>query len=160
MAGIDVKIKYRAAPSDTTIFVLISMAGVPEWTIRVDLVMPVASLEAAGGKELVEQHVVSAVNNHISRSLGLETKFNVKKVEGEKMAQPLRSVEVIIRGPHDTGRSTLASFLKMFLEEHQYSHVTVIDTPPLPAEQKDNFHNRMMRNRERPVVIKIETIEG
>lgn len=71
---------------------------------------------------------------------------------------PLRTVEVIIRGPHDTGRTTLASLIRNFLEENGYRDVQVQDTPPLPIEQKASFWDRFQRNRERPYRIKVELV--
>jgi hypothetical protein len=47
----------------------------------------------------------------------------------------------------------------MFLEENGFRRVTVKDTEPLPAEEKDRFMNRFMRNRERPVHIIVELEE-
>lgn len=71
----------------------------------------------------------------------------------------LDGLTVIIKGKHDTGKSTLANLLKMYLEENGYKHVTVQDLPPLPQEQKAAFYDRFSRNRDlRPVTIKVELI--
>ena len=67
----------------------------------------------------------------------------------------LEPVEVIILGPHNTGRTTLASLIKMFLEENGYRDVKIVDTEPLPADQKPSFWDRFQKNRERPVIIKV-----
>lgn len=76
------------------------------------------------------------------------------------MASPLKPVKVIIRGPHDSGRTTLASLLKNFFEENDYKHVTFKDTEPLPHEQKPSFPERFDRNRERrPIEVVVELEE-
>jgi Flp pilus assembly CpaF family ATPase len=76
------------------------------------------------------------------------------------MSMPnLEPLKIIVRGKHDTGRTTVASLIKMFLEENGFRRVTVKDTEPLPAEEKDRFMNRFMRNRERPVHIIVELEE-
>jgi hypothetical protein len=72
----------------------------------------------------------------------------------------LPPVTVTIRGPHNSGRTTLASLFKLFLEENGYQHVTVTDTPPLSVDDKPAFMERFTRNRDlRPVVINVETQE-
>lgn len=71
----------------------------------------------------------------------------------------LEPLEIVVRGKHDTGRTTVASLIKMFLEENGFRRVTVKDTEPLPSEEKDKFMNRFMRNRERPVHIIVELEE-
>ncbi len=69
-------------------------------------------------------------------------------------------VTVTIKGPHNSGRTTLASLIKMMLEENSYKDVVLIDTPPLSADEKDRFPERFDRNRAlRPVRISVETIE-
>jgi Flp pilus assembly CpaF family ATPase len=69
----------------------------------------------------------------------------------------LAPVKIVIRGPHDSGRTTLASVLRNFLEENGYKHVSVKDTEPLSAEQKAPFWERFTRNRDsRPVEISVE----
>lgn len=71
----------------------------------------------------------------------------------------LEPVEVIIRGKHNVGKTTLAHIIKMCLEENEYRDVKVSDVPALPAEQKETFSERFNRNRElRPVHIKVEVI--
>ena len=70
---------------------------------------------------------------------------------------PFDPVTVIIRGKHDSGRTTLASLLKSFLEENGYRNVTVEDTEPLPRDEKPEFMDRFNRTRDlRPVKIRIE----
>jgi Flp pilus assembly CpaF family ATPase len=68
----------------------------------------------------------------------------------------LEPLKIIVRGKHDTGKTTVASLIKMFLEENDFRHIVVRDLPPLPAEQKDKFMSRFMRNRDRPIHITVE----
>lgn len=72
----------------------------------------------------------------------------------------LSPLMITVRGKHDTGRTTAASFIKMFLEENGYSKVVVRDVAPLPQDQKDDFTRRFERNRGRPVIIRVETEDG
>ena len=65
-------------------------------------------------------------------------------------------VEIIIRAPHNTGRTTLARFIEEKLKNEGYLDVTLKDTEPLPEDQKERFPNRMFKNMEKPVVIKVE----
>ncbi len=69
----------------------------------------------------------------------------------------MKPVQIIIRGEHDTGRTTLASFIKMTLEENGYRNVRTTDTEPLPHDRKAPWFERFMRNRERPIHIIVET---
>ncbi len=69
------------------------------------------------------------------------------------------SVTIIVRGKHDTGRTTIASLFRMFLEENGYRDVTVADTEPLSHERKADFTERFKRNRSQPVKILVETVE-
>lgn len=72
----------------------------------------------------------------------------------------LSPVTVIIRGPHDSGKTTLANLIKLFLEESGYRHVRAQDIEPLPYEQKAPFSDRFSRNRDlRPVLVKVELEE-
>lgn len=71
----------------------------------------------------------------------------------------LEPVTITISGPHDTGRTTLAVLFKNFLEESGYRHAQLKDTEPLDRDQKSPFPARWARNRERPVIIQVETIE-
>lgn len=69
----------------------------------------------------------------------------------------LSPVTIIIRGPHDSGRTTLAHVIENFLEENGYRHVLVKDTEPLPQEAKASFWERFTRNRDlRPINIVVE----
>jgi Flp pilus assembly CpaF family ATPase len=69
----------------------------------------------------------------------------------------LEPVTIIIRGKHDTGKTTLANLIKLWLEENDYRHITLQDVEPLPFEKKAPFHARFERNRAlRPVVIRVE----
>lgn len=102
-----------------------------------------------------------AVFEHITR-LGarpLRTSFGVEK--SEEPMKTLDPVTIIIRGKHDTGKTTLARLLEQFLQEHDYRHMAVTDLPPLPHDQKDRFSNRFERNRSlRPVIIRVELEEA
>jgi len=73
------------------------------------------------------------------------------------MPPPFTPVLVTISGEHDTGRTTMASLFKMFLEENGYRNVKIEDTEPLPQDQKDKFMARWERNRERPITIRVVT---
>jgi len=68
----------------------------------------------------------------------------------------LRPLTIVVRGSHDTGKTTVANLVKMFLEENGFQDVRVSDLPPLPQEQKPDFMSRFMRNRGRPVRIVVE----
>ena len=71
-------------------------------------------------------------------------------------APTLPTVTITIEGEHDSGKTTLANLIKMMLEENDYAHVSVVDTPPLPEVEKDRFPNRFDRNRAlRPVAIRV-----
>lgn len=70
-------------------------------------------------------------------------------------------VEVVIRGPHDSGKTTLANLIKMWLEENGYRDIEVCDLEPLSQDQKPAFMDRFTRNRDlRPVVIRAELKES
>jgi Flp pilus assembly CpaF family ATPase len=71
----------------------------------------------------------------------------------------LESLTVIIRGKHDTGKTTLANFLKMLLQENGYQDITIKDAKSLPHDKKDDFIARFARNRTRPVEISVELVE-
>lgn len=77
------------------------------------------------------------------------------------MSQPtFEPLEIVIRGKHDTGKTTMANLIRMYLEECGYQHVSVKDTPPLPNEDKPPFMDRFSRNRHRrPVHISVELKE-
>jgi adenylylsulfate kinase-like enzyme len=76
------------------------------------------------------------------------------------VADLLDPVTVTIRGKSNTGKTTLASLIKSFLEENGYQHVQVHDLPPRNPEDKPRFMERFDRNRNlRPVVIRVE-LEG
>lgn len=69
----------------------------------------------------------------------------------------LEPVTLVIRGPHNSGRTTLANFLKMFFDEHGYRDVKVEDVAPLPEEQKGSWPERWARNRDlRPIRVRVE----
>jgi predicted GTPase len=72
----------------------------------------------------------------------------------------LEPIEIVVRGRHDTGKTTVASLIKMFLEENGFRHVVLRDVEPLPADQKADFMSGFMRNRDlRPVHILVELKE-
>lgn len=65
----------------------------------------------------------------------------------------LEPLTVTVRGKHDSGKTTVASLIKMLLEDSGFQEVTVADLAPLPHDQKDDFATRLMRSRQRPVRI-------
>lgn len=69
----------------------------------------------------------------------------------------LEPVRVVIRGPHNSGRTTLAILFRQFLEENGYRDVKVQDVEPLPTEMKQPFVDRFARNRERPIRVTVVT---
>jgi hypothetical protein len=72
----------------------------------------------------------------------------------------LPRVDIVISGPHDSGRTTLAHVIENFLQENGYKFISVKDTPPLPQEQKAAFWDRFTRNRDlRPVEISVKLDE-
>jgi hypothetical protein len=67
---------------------------------------------------------------------------------------------IIVRGPHDTGKTTTASLIKLSLEENGYKNITLKDIPPLASDGKaDFFTERLPRTRQRPVTIRVELVE-
>lgn len=75
------------------------------------------------------------------------------------MPDRLQRVSIIIEGPHDTGRTTLARLIEDFLQQNGFCDVNVRDTEPLPVEQKDRFYARLERNRTRPISIVVRLPE-
>ncbi len=71
----------------------------------------------------------------------------------------MEPLNIIIKGPHNTGRTTMGVLFKMWLEENGYTDVKIADTEPLPPEQKEEFTVRWAKNRNRPVRIAIELEE-
>ncbi len=69
---------------------------------------------------------------------------------------PLDTLEITIRGKHNTGKTTVASLIKMFLEENGFTDVKVNDIKPLNVDEKPAFWDRFQKNRERPVRINVE----
>lgn len=81
----------------------------------------------------------------------------MKKEIGMSKLDPLK---IIVRGRHDTGKSTAANLIKDFFEQNGYREVVVRDLPPLPIDQKPDFMSRFHRNRDlRPVHITVELEE-
>lgn len=68
----------------------------------------------------------------------------------------LSPVTIVVRGKHDTGKTTVARLIEEMLRESGFSDVQVHDLPPLPHDMKDRFIDRFERNRERPVRIVVE----
>ncbi len=70
----------------------------------------------------------------------------------------LEPVTIIVRGKHDTGRTTIAGFIRQLLtEEAGFQHVRVLkDTEALPPEKKSRYWDRLRRNQERPINIIVE----
>lgn len=67
----------------------------------------------------------------------------------------MESVKIVIVGPHNSGRSTLASLIKMFLEETGYTNVSLSDTDSLPDASKEEFFKRWFKNKNRPVQLTV-----
>ena len=68
----------------------------------------------------------------------------------------MEPLKIIVRGKHDTGKTTVANILKMLLEESGFRRVYVKDLAPLPPEQKEAFEKRIARNLERTICITVE----
>ena len=69
-------------------------------------------------------------------------------------------ITITVCGKHDSGKTTVANFIKMFLEENGYKKVRLSDVPPLPIDQKPDFMLRFDRNRNlRPVNIVVSLEE-
>jgi hypothetical protein len=66
-------------------------------------------------------------------------------------------ITILVMGKHNTGRSTMASYLRLFLEEHGFKHVALQDAPALPADEKEAYVTRSAKNRERNVNIRVLT---
>jgi len=71
----------------------------------------------------------------------------------------MSGIEIIIRGPHNTGRTTAAFLIQQKLREVGYDNVTVDDTKSLHESQKPDITDRFYKNREKPVRIKVELVE-
>jgi hypothetical protein len=74
------------------------------------------------------------------------------------MVSELEPLTIVVRGKHDSGRTSVANLIKMSLEEAGFRLVgPVKDTPPLPPGEKDQFSNRLRRNMDhRPICITVE----
>lgn len=70
----------------------------------------------------------------------------------------LDPIRITITAPHNTGRTTLASLVKLFLQENGYERVTLLDTPALAPELKEEFELRFKRNRQRQIIIEVKTL--
>jgi polynucleotide 5'-kinase involved in rRNA processing len=73
--------------------------------------------------------------------------------------EPMRELRIVVRGCHDSGKTTVANLVRMALEEGGFRDVRVLDVPPLPPGQKDDFPARLARNLGRPVRIVVELEE-
>ncbi len=71
----------------------------------------------------------------------------------------MQGIEIIIRGTHNSGRTTAAFLIEQKLKEVEYEDVTIVDTKPLPESEKPGITDRFYKNREKPVRIKIELVE-
>jgi len=69
-------------------------------------------------------------------------------------------ITLTVRGPHNTGRTTLARLVEEALREHGYTDVRFRDQPPLPHDQKPDFQERFPVNQQRPILIVVETVGG
>jgi len=69
----------------------------------------------------------------------------------------LRPLTVVVRGEHDSGKTTVARLIEAYLRRCGYRQVTVADVPALPDEEKPDYQVRLARNQERrPVHIVVE----
>ncbi len=66
----------------------------------------------------------------------------------------------MIRGPHDSGRTTIARLFEEFLKSEKWLDVTVDDLPPLPHDQKLDLIDRLHKNMENPVRIRVELFDS
>jgi Flp pilus assembly CpaF family ATPase len=71
----------------------------------------------------------------------------------------LEPLKIIVRGKHDTGKTTVANIIKMLLEENGFRYVNVKDVQPLSDEHKEAFEKRIARNLGRPIHITVECEE-
>jgi hypothetical protein len=76
------------------------------------------------------------------------------------MATDLKPLTIIVRGEHDMGKTTIANLIRTFLEDNDFRDVKVIDVDPLLHDQKARWWDRFQRNRERPIHIRVELVEG
>lgn len=75
------------------------------------------------------------------------------------MPSKLHPLQIVVRGPHDAGKTTVANFIKMFLEDEGFADVVVRDVPPLPQHLKAELAERIRRNKKRPIRISVELVE-
>lgn len=70
----------------------------------------------------------------------------------------LDPLKIVVRGKHDSGKTTVANLIKMALEEAGFRRVgKVADTKALPHGEKDQFPSRLQRNMDlRPIYISVE----
>lgn len=81
--------------------------------------------------------------------------FTLTKEGTIEMAQA--PVEIIIRGQHDTGRTTIGILFRQFLQDTGFADVEMVDTPPI--DDKSSWPDRFERNKMRPIRIKVETVK-
>lgn len=75
------------------------------------------------------------------------------------MPSKLCPLQIVVRGPHDSGKTTVANFIKMYLQDEGFADVVVRDVPPLPQHLKEELSERLRRNKERPIRIAVELAE-
>ena len=68
----------------------------------------------------------------------------------------LHPLKIVVRGKHDSGKTTVANLIKQHLQDDGFRDVAVKDVPPLPHDMKEDFVRRLERNRGRPVRIVVE----
>lgn len=67
-------------------------------------------------------------------------------------------ITIRIEGKHDTGRTTAAKFIRDDLIARGFKDVTIEDVPGLSENEKSDLTDRMRRNMEKPVRIKVVTM--
>ncbi len=65
-------------------------------------------------------------------------------------------IEIVIRGPHNTGRTTVARLIECALCGFGFNNVTVEDTPEMAAGAKADLIDRVRGNQQNPVRIRVE----
>lgn len=68
-------------------------------------------------------------------------------------------LEIVIRGRADTGKTTVASLLREHLLDSGFTKVTFEDVPSPNPQDKSPFPERLARNMNRPIRIRVELVK-
>lgn len=68
-------------------------------------------------------------------------------------------LEIIVRGRADSGKTTVASILREHLTDSGFSKITFEDVPSPNPLDKSPFPERLARNMNRPIRIRVELIK-